>query len=194
MGRKADARALLFERIRTSPPKFVHVVGVPYAVEVEPAADERESDHVWLTVEAPPFGRLRCAINTTSRLNREAGFDPRIRVGVVPSTWTEKPDTGLEEVPGLDYGMIDAAFGVTYEFHEKEALTELLLAKSKIAVRAEVWGDLFAREALGVHQIHSRRGSCAVKLDLRKRDGALKLYYAAENAAEMFLFKFCGQE
>ncbi len=193
MGRKADARALLFERIRTSPPKFVHVVGVPYIVEIEPVAEMQEADHVWLTVEAPPFGRLCCAINTLSRLNRDAGFDPRVRVGIVPSTWSEKPATGLEEIPGLDYEMVEASYPVSYETYERDALAALLVARSKLAVRAEVWGDLFARQTLGMHQIHSRRASSAVPLDIRKRDGALKLYYAADNSAEMFLFKFSGQ-
>ena len=193
MGRKADARTLLFERIRNSPAKFVHVVGVPYAVEVEQGEDPLKNDHVWITVEAPPFGRLRCAVNTLSRYNRDAGFDARVRVAVMTTIWTERPPTGLEEVNGLDYAAIEAQFGLTYEPHEHEALRDLLVAKAKAAIRAEVWGELFAGETLGVHQIHSRRASCAVKQDVKSRDGALKLYYPQENAAEMFFFKFCGQ-
>jgi hypothetical protein len=193
MGRKADARTLLFERIRTSPKKFVHVIGVPYAVEVEQTEDPLKNDHVWVTVEAPPFGRLRCAVNTLSRLNRDAGFDPRVRVATIASTWAERPPTSLEEVNGLDYTVIDAQLGLTYETYEHAALTELLVAKAKSAVRAEVWGELFADTTLGVHQIHSRRASSAVKTDLKGRDGAIKFYYAQDQAAEMFLFKFVGQ-
>jgi hypothetical protein len=63
----------------------------------------------------------------------------------------------------------------------------------KAAVRAEVWGDLYARDHLGVHQIHSRRRSAVVNTDFKARDGALKLYYAQDNLAELFLFKFAGQ-
>jgi hypothetical protein len=37
------------------------------------------------------------------------------------------------------------------------------------------------------------RASRAVALDVQNRDGALKLYYAADNAAELLLFKFVGQ-
>lgn len=192
--KRPDARAILFERIRTSPPKFVHVVGVPYFVEVEPASDPEKIDHVWITLEVPPFGRLRLAVNTLSRLNREAGFDARIRVGIVRSTYTEKPPTGLEECPAFDYGKIEAQNNVFYEFYEHEALLELLVTRAKSAVRAEVWGELYARDHIGLHQIHSRRKSCSVPLDLKNRDGALKLFYAADNAAELFLFKFCGQE
>ena len=193
MGRKADARTLLFERIRTSPAKFVHVVGVPYTVEIEQDGDPMRNDHVWITIEAPPFGRLRCAVNTLSRLNHDGGFDPRVRVAIMTSTWTERPPTTLEEVTGLDYATIEKQLGLTFELYEHAALSELLVTKAKAAVRAEVWGELFAGETLGVHQIHCRRASCAVKQDVKNRDGALKLYYPQEQAAEMFFFKFCGQ-
>jgi hypothetical protein len=193
MGRKADARALLFERIRNSPAKFVHVVGVPYAVEVEQSEDPLRNDHVWITIEAPPFGRLRCAVNTLSRFNRDAGFDSRVRVAIMSSTWTERPPTGLEEINGLDYAAVEAQFGLKYESYEHQPLSDLLVARAKSAIRAEVWGELYAAETLGVHQIHCRRSSCAVKADVKGRDGALKLYYAQDNLAETFFFKFCGQ-
>ena len=192
MARRADARTLLFEQIRTTPPKFVHVTGVPYTVEVEQSEDPLRVDHVWITLEVPPFGRIRTAINTLSRFNRDAGFDSRVRLGIVAGTWEEKPENGLMEEPGQDYAMIEAALPVTYEFCENAALAELLVAKAKAAVRAEVWGELYAQENLGVHQIHSRRASCAVTRDIKGRDGALKLYYA-DNTSELFLFKFCGQ-
>ncbi|MGB8167334.1 MAG: hypothetical protein WCF18_07560 [Chthoniobacteraceae bacterium] len=191
--RRPDPRAILFERIRTSPPKFVHLVGVPYAVQIEESPDPTRLDHVWLTLEVPPFGRLRVAINTLSKLNRDGGFDSRVRVGIMRSTYAEKPNTGLEEFPGFDYAKMEAREKVTYDFYEHETLSEMLVAKAKTAVRAEVWGELYAREHIGLHQIHCRRASSAVKQDLKNRDGALKLYYPEENVAELFLFKFCGQ-
>jgi len=193
MARRPDARALLFERIRTTPAKFVQVRGVPYAVAVEEASDPLKLDHVWLTLEVPPFGRLRAAINTLSRINRDAGFDSRIRVGIVRSTYTEKPATGLEECAGQDYAHIEATQKIVYEPCEREALTETLVTKLKAAIRVELWGELYARDHLGIHQIHCRRASCAVTQDCKNRDGALKLYYPADNLAELFLFKFCGQ-
>ena len=192
MARRADARTLLFEKIRTTTPKFVHVTGVPYIVEVEKADDPLRVDHVWITLEVPPFGRVRASINTLSRFNRDAGFDGRVRVGIVAGTWDEKPQNGLVEEAGQDYAMIEAALPVTYEFYDHDPLAELLMTKAKLAVRAEVWGELYAQEHLGVHQIHSRRASCAVTRDLKGRDGALKLYYT-DNTSELFLFKFCGQ-
>ena len=192
MARKPDARTLLFERIRSSPEKFVHVIGVPYAVELEDAADVEKIDHVWITLEAPPFGRLRAAVNTMSRINRAAGFDERVRVGIVRSRWSEKPVLGLEEVDGLDYADIEEAETVQFEKYEHLPLADLLIARAKTAVRVEVWGALYGRKHIGIHQIHSRRASNGVPVDVKGRDGALKLYYA-DGTAELFLFKFDGQ-
>lgn len=193
MLKRPDARTLLFEKIRTSPPKFVHVTGVPYTVEHEVADDPANADHVYITLEAPPFGRLRAAVNTLSRLNREAGADARVRVGIVKSTWVEKPTPGLVEERGQDYAKIEATENVTYAELEPESLGALLIENAKKAVRVEIWGDLYARDHLGIHQLHSRRASCAVPMDIKGRDGALKFYYPEGNTAELFLFKFCGQ-
>ncbi|HEV7866501.1 MAG TPA: hypothetical protein VGO90_02390 [Chthoniobacteraceae bacterium] len=191
--RRPDARAILLERIRTSPPKFVHLVGVPYAVEIERVTDPLKLDHVWITLEVPPFGRLRVVVNTLSRINRDAHLDGDVRLGIVRSTYAEKPAPGLEECPGFDYATVEAAEQVTYTRLERDALAELLLAKAKVAIRAEVWGELYGRDHIGLHQIHCRRASAAVPVTVRNRDGALKLFYAEEQAAELLLFKFSGQ-
>jgi hypothetical protein len=193
MARRPDARTLLFERIRTSPPKFVHVRGIPYTVAVEESEDPLKVDHIYLNVEAPPFGRLRVAINTLSRLNRDGGFDGRMRVGIIRSTYTEKPVAGLEECPGLDYTKQEEKHNVVYEPYEHAALVEMLVPKMKVAIRAEIWGELYATDHIGIHQVHCRRASCAVPQDLKSRDGAFKLYYSQDNLAEAFLFKYCGQ-
>lgn len=193
MARRPDARALLFERIRTSPPKFVHARGVPYTVAVEEAEDPREIDHVFLQLEVPPYGRLRVCVNTLSRLNRDAGYDGRVRVGIIRSAYVEKPLPGLEECAGLDYAKHEEKHNVFYEHFAHAALVAALVAKMKVAIRAEVWGELYASDHLGIHQIHSRRASNAVPIDVPNRDGALKLYYPQDNVAEAFLFKFDGQ-
>jgi len=189
---KPDARTLLFERIRTRPAKFVHVCGVPYAVTHETAENPDDADHIHLTLEVPPYGRLRAAVNTFSRLNRAAGFDPRVRMGIVTSTYEKKPEPSLEELPGQDYAQLEAILPIAYEHYEREPLVELLMEKMKRAIRADVWGELYARDHLGIHQIHSRRASCAVAADRPNRDGALQLYYP-DNTCELLLFKFCGQ-
>jgi hypothetical protein len=190
---KPDARTLLFERIRTRPAKFVHVRGVPYAVQMEESEDIARVDHIYLTIEAPPFGRIRAAVNTLSRLNRDAGFDPRVRMAIVSATYEKKPEPGLEELPGQDYAQLEAILPITYEYYEHEALAQLLMEKMKRAIRVEVWGELYATNHIGIHQIHSRRASCAVTKDVVNKDGALKLYYTADNLSELLLFKFCGQ-
>lgn len=189
---KPDARNLLYQRIRTSPPKFVHVRGVPYTVARETSEDPARVDHVYLTIEAPPFGRIRASVNTLSRFNRDAGFDATVRLAIVSAPYDKKPEPGLDEVPGQDYAQLEAILPITYEPHEHEALAELLMEKMKRAIRVEVWGELYASDHLGIHQIHSRRASCAVPADLRNRDGALKLYYPDGNS-ELLLLKFCGQ-
>jgi hypothetical protein len=193
MRRKPDARALLFERIRTSPPKFVHVTGVPYAVQLEQCTDPTQLDHVWLTIEAPPFGRLRVVVNSTSRIARDAGFDPNIRIGTLRTTWAEKPTPGLVEADGFRYDAIELTHKIEYVSYDRDALAELLMVKAKAAIRVEVWGDLYARDHLGIHQIHSRRASDAVPQDIKNRDGALRFYYAEDNVAELLLLKFSGQ-
>lgn len=192
MAKRPDARALLFERIRTSPPKFVHIRGVPYTVVVEETEDPLAADHIYLNVEVPPFGRLRVCLNTVSRLNRDAGFDGRVRVGIIKSTFTEKPALALEECPGLDYAKQDEKFHVQYEFCDHKTFTETFAVKFKVAIRAEIWGELYAKDHLGIHQIHSRRASAAVAQDVKNRDGAIKLYYP-DGTTEAFLFKFDGQ-
>lgn len=167
-------------------------MGVPYAAQVEPETDPLRIDHVWITVEAPPFGRLRIVVNTLSRLNRDAGFDPRIRLGIIRSTWPEKPTPGLVECPGHSYEKLEAESNVFYETFTHDQLTELLLVKARTAIRVEVWGDLYARDHLGIHQIHSRRASNAVPQDVWNRDGALGFFYP-DGTAELLLFKFDGQ-
>ncbi len=190
MRKKVDTRALLYERIQQSPAKFVHVTGVPYSAELSPVPEQPEQ--VWITLEAPPYGRIRAVINTVSRLNSEAGASPHVRVGVQKDPWTEKPETGLVEVEGMNYSAVEAIAPLVYEELPQATLGEMLLTKAKAAVRVEVWGDLYARDHLGIRQIHSRRASTAVRDDLAGRDGALRLYYP-DNISETFLFKFHGQ-
>src|SRR5688572_5758346 len=98
MESKRDARALLVARIRSSPPQFVHIAGAVTHAQLEPAANPDEVDHVWVTMNVPPFGRIRAAINTISRISRASGFDARVRLGIVRSTWSELPAAGLHEI------------------------------------------------------------------------------------------------
>jgi hypothetical protein len=171
----------------------VHLTGVPYSARGEVHADPRRADHVLITVAVPPFGPFIIAVNTFSRLNANAGFDPRVRLGIVPSIWKQKPEPALEENAIFDYAPIEAAQPLAFEKLAPEELTARLVERTRAAVRIEVWGELYARPLLGVHQIHSRRASHAMPHSLRNRDGALRFIYLENNAAELLLFKFDGQ-
>ena len=76
---------------------------------------------------------------------------------------------------------------------ERTALETMLKTKVDRAILVEAWGAFYRRGRLGIHQVHSRRASCSVRTDYVGRDGALRLYYREDSAAEMFLFKYCGQ-
>jgi hypothetical protein len=76
---------------------------------------------------------------------------------------------------------------------ERPALERVLVEKSSRAIFVEAWGALYLRDRLGIHQVHSRRASCSVRTDYVGRDGAVRFYYRENTAAEMLLFKYCGQ-
>jgi hypothetical protein len=171
---------------------YVRAVGIPHRVEGEQADDPSRVDHVWLSLDVAPIGKINVAINTMSRYNRDAGFDERIRLGILPSTYSRRPERLLESRAPLDYTVIEAMNTIDFVPIEHDPIEALLIDKCNSAIRAEVWGELYIRQHLGIHQVHSRRASCAVERDIIGRDGALKLYYR-DGLAELLMFKFCGQ-
>ena len=183
----------LLREIRERHDKFGHVAGVPVDAQVEYHADEHRVDHVWITIEVAEIGRLRIALNTLSRRNRDAGFDERVRLGIVLSRYEQLPPSGIFDCTRFNYADIESEQNVFYEHFDKIAMQSLLINRGKTAAFVEAWGDLYARNHMGIHQVHSRRASCAVSEDLIGRDGAVKFYFAEEQRSEMMLFKFCGQ-
>jgi hypothetical protein len=173
--------------------EFVHVAGVPIAFAAETDPVPSNIDHFWITIGMGGGEPIRIALSTHSRQNAAAGFDPRVRVGIVASAWRELPATGMIGCRGLDYREIEAAGPVTYIDYERPALETLLAEKAGRALFIEAWGELYVRNHLGIHQVHSRRASCSVLQDYKGRDGALRLYYGDSATAEMLLFKYCGQ-
>jgi hypothetical protein len=161
--------------------------------EIEFNTDPARIDHVWITLELDHAAKMRAALNTISRRNRDAGFEQRIRVGIQQSTYEKVPEYGVFECEGLNYADIESGANIFYEYRTQKEMEALLIEKSNRAIMAEIWGDIYEHSHIGIHQIHSRRTSCAVAEDIVGRDGALKFYYAEENAAELLLFKFCGQ-
>lgn len=161
--------------------------------QIEYNVDERRIDHVWITLEVERIGLMRASINTLSRLNRDAGFDSRVRVGIVRGTYEELPESGLFPCLQFDYTEIEKLENVFYEHYDRPEMETLLTKRANEAILVEVWGDIYAHTHVGVHQVHSRRASCAIPYDAVGRDGALKFYHEREKACELLLFKFCGQ-
>ena len=135
---------------------------------------------------------VRIALSTHSRQNAAAGFDARIRLGIVASPWSELPPAGVVKSTGLDYRTIEAASPVTYVEHERPVLEILLSDKAKRAVFIEAWGELYVRTHIGIHQVHSMRASCSIARDLVGRDGAIRFFFPG-GTADLLLFKYCGQ-
>jgi hypothetical protein len=172
---------------------LVHAVGGELHVRVEDHPNPDYVDHVWITMNA---GALRplISINTLSKRNREAGFDPRIRVGQIKGTWEFLPPRGVTPAGRLDYEDLERENTVFFEHYERRHLEELLARTAQRAALLEVWGAPYRnKNRFGIHQIHSRRASCAVPADLRGHDGALRFYFPTDKKTVMFLFKFCGQ-
>jgi hypothetical protein len=111
----------------------------------------------------------------------------------ITSAWRELPPAGMTGCRGLDYQEIEAAQPVTYIEYERPALETLLAEKTGRALSIEAWGELYIRNHLGIHQVHSRRASCSALQDYKGRDGAIRFYYGDGAIAEMLFFKYCGQ-
>jgi hypothetical protein len=173
---------------------FVHAVGGELQVRVEDHPNPDYVDHVWITMNAGFGTRPQVSINTLSKRNRDAGFDSRVRVGLIRGVWDILPQRGLEAAERLDYADLESAHTVFYEHFGRIQLEDLLTTTTRRATLLEVWGAPYQnKNRLGIHQIHSRRASCAVTADIRGHDGALRFYFPEDRTTEMFLFKFCGQ-
>ena len=182
--------------MRTDPfaAPFIHAVGGDLRAQVERHDNPARIDHVWITMNAGGAGRVFVAINTLSIRNRDAGFDERVRVGVLRDTWEQLPERGAEACPGFDYAEIESGANVYFEHYDRRSLERFLTDTTRRAALLEVWGTPYVRKSRpGIHQVHSRRPSCAVLEDLAKRDGALRFYLEPDRTSALLLFKFCGQ-
>lgn len=174
--------------------RYVTVAGEIASAVVEEEEDERKIDHVWITVRAGEFGRVDISLSTTSRQSRALGFDPRVRIGVIPTRWTRLPAAGVRPMSGpFDYTALEAQHPVEYRHTERPAVERLLLEKASRAIWVEAWGEFYIRAHIGVHQIHSRRASRAVPREVVGQDGAIRFYFREEQGSELLLFKFDGQ-
>jgi hypothetical protein len=171
---------------------LVHVAGTPISFVAEIDAVLTNIDHFWITLGLGMGEPIRISLSTQSRQNAAAGFDPRVRLGVVAAPWTELPPAGVTKSPGLDYSAIEQTAPVTYVEHARPALELLLTDKAKRATFVEAWGELYVRTHIGIHQVHSMRASRSIPRDLIGRDGAIRFFFP-DGTAELLLFKYCGQ-
>jgi hypothetical protein len=170
---------------------LVHVAGTPITFAAEIDRVPANIDHFWITIGLGTGEPIRISISTHSRQNAAAGFDPRIRLGSIASTWSELPPPGMMKSPGLDYATLEASSPTKFLEFERPALEQLLTEKATLALFIEAWGELYVRTHVGIHQVHSMRASCSVPRDHLGRDGAIRFYFAGK--AELLLFKYCGQ-
>jgi hypothetical protein len=181
--------------VRLPDESLARACGIPVTVEVEQDPDPERIDHVWIEIDCGSAGLLLGAVNTWSRRNAMAGFDPRVRLGLLRDPWEKLPAIGLFPSSGLDYAEKESRANIYYEVFEQRPLEQLLIEKAKASVVIEMWGQFYSRKRPGIHQIHSRRASSAVSEDLIGHDGALKFYFENLNTrtSETLLLKFCGQ-
>lgn len=162
-------------------------------IQVERHDNPDEVDHVWITIDIGVGQPYVVAVNTLSKANRLAGFDARVRLGIVRGTWEYLPPRGIESCPSFDYKDIETTTNVFFEHYERGEIESLLLSRCAQARLIEVWGEPYHFPRRGIHQIHSRHASCAIMKDIHGHDGALKFYFERDHATELLLIKFCGQ-
>ena len=173
---------------------FVHAVGGDLQAEVEQHEDPAQIDHVWITMNAGNARPVFVAVNTLSKRNRDAGFDGRVRAGILRGTWHKLPELGCHVCPGFDYAEVESRSNAYFEHFGRRSLERLLVETTRRATLLEVWGTpYFRKDRSGIHQVHSRKPSCAVSEDVPNRDGALQFYFVRDQSSTLFLFKFCGQ-
>jgi len=176
---------------------LVHLVGDHLKGRVETRAGHlglnRELDHVWISMDPGLSVRVMISVNTFSIRNAAAGFDPVVRLGVMRGTWDSLPERGINECHRFSYEEIPGIGEVDFLPMERVFLESMILDRVHQAILLEAWGTPYHREISGIHQIHSRRGSCAVPDSIEGRDGALRFYFREEQRMETLLFKFCGQ-
>ncbi len=171
---------------------FVRVAGVPLRSEEESGPDPQKNDHLWLTVRAGEIGEIRIALTTWSVPSLAAGVDPRVQLAVVSTRWTALPPAGISPGGRVDYEAICRDTGFSFRPHDAASIVREIVGRFSRAIFAEAWGELYVREHVGIHQVHSRRSSLALPTNVLGRDGALRLYFDGGDA-ELVMLKFNGQ-
>lgn len=172
---------------------FVHAAGGDLRCEVERSRDPRSVDHVWITMQTGERSPYVVSINTRSLHNERAGFDSRVRRGTLRGAWKTLPPRCIEACAGFDYAPIESEANIFFEYCDRPEMEHFFLQATRRACLLEVWGVPYSWPSAGIHQIHSRRASCAVTRDIHGRDGALRFYFGDDHSSLLVLLKFCGQ-
>jgi hypothetical protein len=180
----------VFQNLKTP---LVHLVGDHPKAHAELPDHKISPDHVWISIDPGFSQRFMISVNTYSIRNGQAGFDPRVRLGILRGTWGRLPERGVTECHHFSYDDIPGIGEVDFRPLERVFLEQMLLDRAHQAILLEAWGTPYLREVPGIHQIHSRKASCAVPETGHGNDGALRFYFHEERRMEMLLFKFCGQ-
>jgi hypothetical protein len=188
-----SSHSLSREELSREVGKIVRVVGQPTGYRIEANRDADRIDHLSINVRAGSAGIIEVALNTFSLRNVRRGRDPRIRLAIVPSTWSVLPAAGIFASDGFAYDAVQAENKVTYREYERPALEAILIQKIDTALLVEGWGELFLRSHPGIHQVHYRRKTSALPGE-RSRDGAVRFYFKERTATELLLLKFFGQD
>ena len=114
--------------------QFVCIAGEPAGVEIERDDDATRIDHLWIFVRAGNFGLLRITINTSSLRNRDLGFDGRIRIAVLSSTWKQLPRPGVLAAEPIDYATLAPAGELHFREYQRVALEALIAEKVARAI------------------------------------------------------------
>lgn len=176
--------------------RLVLATGDVIAATVELADQEFRIDHVWIFLDCGIGEPVTVSVNTTSRKSAQAGWDPRLRWGKTTGSSQHMPPRGLRPLARFDYAEVELAQNVFYEHVDRTDCEERILGLARSCDRVEAWGAPYRRGGqMGLHQIHSRRASCAVADDVTGVDGGLRFYLRGEHEVgwTMVLFKFCGQ-
>lgn len=169
------------------------MAGTVAGFQIENSMREENIDHVFVTVDAGLALPVVLSLNTLSFRNRVAGHDPRIRLATLRWRWTHLPQKGLYPLEHFDYGTLELLENAEYRVHGRADMEEYFAIHCANCRMIEAWGSAYHRTQPGLHQIHSRRASCAVAEDLRGHDGAVRFYFDEDQRSEVALLKFCGQ-
>lgn len=171
----------------------MRVAGTVSGFQIENSQREENIDHVFVTVDAGLSLPIVLSLNTLSFRNRVAGHDPRIRLASLRWRWTRLPARGLYPLESFDYDTVELLENAEYRVLGRTEMEEYFALHCANCRLIEAWGVAYHRAQPGLHQIHSRRASCAVLEDLRGRDGAVRFYFDNDQRSELALLKFCGQ-